>query len=210
MDNYLKKLIRQGENQHLDFKYCITDSRKIARTLSAFANTDGGKLLIGVRDNGTIAGIHSDEECYMIHTASKIFCKPEIEVKIHHHYISGKSVLEVDVDKGEKRPYRVKGEDGKLVAYVRQHDQNLVVNNVLLRMWKKDKQKKGILIRFGKPENILMEYIKANGSVSLSGFRKTARIPAYLAEKIIVNLLMCGVLSMEASEKGQVRKFRMK
>jgi len=51
MDNYLRKLIAEGENQHLDFKYCVSDSRKIARTLSAFANSDGGRLLIGVRDN---------------------------------------------------------------------------------------------------------------------------------------------------------------
>lgn len=62
MDHYLKKLIARGENQQLDFKYCISDSRKIARTLSAFSNTDGGRLLIGVRDNGSIAGIRSDEE----------------------------------------------------------------------------------------------------------------------------------------------------
>ena len=41
MDQYLKKLIGEGENQKLDFKYCVSDSRKIARTLAAFANTDG-------------------------------------------------------------------------------------------------------------------------------------------------------------------------
>jgi predicted HTH transcriptional regulator len=62
MDRYLRKLISEGEGQKLDFKYCISDSKKIARTLSAFANTDGGKLLIGVRDNRSIAGVRSDEE----------------------------------------------------------------------------------------------------------------------------------------------------
>ena len=78
MDNYLRKLIAEGENQHLDFKYCVSDSRKIARTLTAFANTDGGRLLIGVRDNGSIAGIKSDEEIYMVDTAAHLFCRPEI------------------------------------------------------------------------------------------------------------------------------------
>lgn len=65
MSDYIKKLIEGGENQQLDFKYCVSDSRKIARTLVAFSNTDGGRLLIGVRDNGSIAGIKSDEEIYM-------------------------------------------------------------------------------------------------------------------------------------------------
>jgi len=45
------KLIAQGEHQQQDFKYCISDSRKIARSLVAFANTDGGRLLVGVKDN---------------------------------------------------------------------------------------------------------------------------------------------------------------
>ena len=202
MDRHLKKLISQGENQRLDFKFCVSDSRKIARTLSAFANTDGGILLIGVRDNGSIAGVHSEEEYFMIETASKIFCKPEIPVKIVQHTINGKNVLEVEVSKGENRPYKVKSEDGRWKAYFRQNDQNLVANSVLLNLWKKHSRKTGVLIRFGKPENILMEYIKSNGSITLSGFRKIAGIPAYRAEKIIVNLLLCRVLSMDVSEKG--------
>ena len=44
----IEALIEQGEHQQLDFKFEVSDSKKIARTLSAFANTDGGRLLIGV------------------------------------------------------------------------------------------------------------------------------------------------------------------
>lgn len=40
----LHRLIAQGEHQQQDFKYEISDARKIARTLSAFANTDGGPV----------------------------------------------------------------------------------------------------------------------------------------------------------------------
>ena len=45
----IEELISQGEHQQLDFKFEVSDSKKIARTLSAFANTDGGRLLIGSR-----------------------------------------------------------------------------------------------------------------------------------------------------------------
>jgi hypothetical protein len=202
MEKYLKKLISEGENQQLDFKYCISDSRKIARTLSAFANTDGGILLIGVRDNGSIAGIKSDEEYYMIETAAHLFCKPEITFTIKQHNIKGKTILEVDVSKGEKRPYLAKGEDGKWQAYFRHKDQNLVANRILLHLWRKSERKTGILIRFGKPENVLMDHLKKDGSITLSGFRKLAGIPAYRAEKIIINLLICNILVMNVSEKG--------
>jgi predicted HTH transcriptional regulator len=202
MERYLKNLISGGEGQQLDFKYCISDSRKIARTLCAFANTDGGKLLIGVRDNGSIAGVRSEEEFYMIETAASLFCKPEVLVKIKQHIADGKNILEVDVEKGSRKPYLSKGEDGKWLAYFRHGDQNLVANNVLLHLWRKNERIKGVLIRFGKPENALMEYLRKNESITFSGFKRLARIPGYRAEKIIVNLLICDVLEMNISEKG--------
>jgi predicted HTH transcriptional regulator len=202
MERYLKKLIAEGENQKLDFKYCISDSRKIARTLSAFANTGGGILLIGIRDNGSVAGVRSDEEYYMIETASTLFCRPEIPVIVTQHFHDGKTILEVKVEKGEKRPYEAKGEDGRWRVYFRQNDQNLEANSVLLQLWRKSERKTGILIRFGKTENLLMRHLKQHGSITLSAFKKIAGIPSYRAEKIIVNLLLCDVLLMEASEKG--------
>ena len=52
---YLRDLINQGEHQQQDFKFEISDARKIARSLSAFSNTEGGRLLVGVKDNGKIA-----------------------------------------------------------------------------------------------------------------------------------------------------------
>ena len=41
---YIEQLITQGEHVHQDFKYQITDARKIARSISAFANNSGGQL----------------------------------------------------------------------------------------------------------------------------------------------------------------------
>ncbi|HVN57994.1 MAG TPA: ATP-binding protein [Bacteroidales bacterium] len=202
MERYLRKLISEGENQQLDFKYCISDSKKIARTLSAFANTDGGKLLIGVRDNGSIAGVRSDEEYYMIETASGLFCRPEIPVRIRQHIAEGKTVLEVDVEKGEDRPYEAKDDDGKWKAYFRKGDQNLLANSVLIQLWKKKERDTGVLIRFGKPEKMLMEFLKKNGSITISAFRKLARIPSFRAEKILVNLIICDIIDIDASEKG--------
>jgi len=202
MDNYLKKLIEGGENQQLDFKYCVSDSRKIARTLSAFSNSDGGRLLIGVRDNGSIAGIKSDEEIYMVDTAAHLFCRPEITYTIKQHVTVGKTILEVEVIKGSKKPYQAKDENGRWVSYFRHFDQNLVTNKVLLQVWRKEGKRSGVLVKFGKVENTLMDYLGKNGSITLSKFRKITRIPAYRAESILANLIIFKVLVMNASEKG--------
>lgn len=202
MENYLKKLIASGENQQLDFKYCISDSRKIARTLSAFSNSDGGRLLIGVRDNGSIAGIRSDEEIYMVDTAAHLFCRPEINYSTKQHTIGGKIILEVEVLKGNKKPYQAKDEEGKWHPYFRHYDQNLVANRVLLQVWRKEEKISGVLVRFGKAENLLFEYLVKNGSISVTKFRKIAGISSYVAESILANLIVLKVLVMNASEKG--------
>jgi len=202
MDRYLKKLIEGGENQRLDFKYCVSDSRKIARTLSAFANTDGGILLIGVRDNGSIAGIRSDEEYYMVETATELFSRPKISYTIKQHQIGVKTILEVEVLKGDQRPYQAKDENGRWLSYFRHHDQNLLANKVLLQVWRKTEKGSGVLVKFGKAENSLMEYLTQNGSITFSKFRKIASISARRAEMILANLLIFNILIMNASEKG--------
>jgi len=202
MDNRLKKLIGEGEGQKLDFKFCVSDSRKIARTLAAFANSDGGKILIGIRDNGTVSGIRSDEEIYMVDTAAHLFCRPGIDFKIKQHITEGKTIVEVDVARGDNRPYQAKDETGKWIAYFRHHDQNLAVNRVLLQVWKKEEKVKGVLVRFGKAENMLLEHLKQTGTVTISRFRKMARISAHRAEAILSNLIVMKVIVMKASEKG--------
>jgi len=202
MDHLLKKLIEAGENQTLDFKHSISDSRKIARSLVAFANSDGGRLLIGVRDNGSIAGIRSDEEIYMVDTAAQLFCRPAIEYAIKQHTTEGKAILEVVVSKGGKRPYQAKNEDGRWLSYFRHHDQNLLANRVLRQVWRKEEKQSGLMVKFGKSENILMDYLKQNGSVTSSQFRKIAKISPYKAEAILSNLIIFKVLIMNASEKG--------
>ncbi|MCU0461352.1 MAG: ATP-binding protein [Bacteroidales bacterium] len=202
MDHNLKKLIEAGEGQQLDFKYCVSDSRKIARTLSAFSNSDGGRLLIGVRDNGSIAGISSDEEIYMVDTAANLFCRPEITYTIKQHTTGGKTILEVEVARGNKRPYQAKDDDGRWLTYFRHNDQNLLANRVLRQVWRKEEKGRGVLVKFGKAENALMYYLKENGSITTSKFRKIARISPYRAEAILANLILFKVVKMNASEKG--------
>ena len=101
----IEALIEQGEHQQLDFKFEVSDSKKIARTLSAFANTDGGRLLIGVKDNGNISGVRSEEEYYMIEAASKMYTRPEVPFEATRWEVNGKTVLEVYIAPSPDKPH---------------------------------------------------------------------------------------------------------
>ncbi|MBN2348591.1 MAG: ATP-binding protein [Bacteroidales bacterium] len=210
MSTYIKNLIHQGENQQLDFKFEISDAKKIARTIAAFANTDGGKLLIGVKDNGVIAGVRTEEEIYMVELAAHLYCKPPVNFVTNRWIIDRKSVLEIAIPKSEKMPHSAKDTRDKWMVYIRKGDQNLLANRILLEVWKKKKSKKGVLLRYGKIEQILLDYLRTYESVSLSKFMKIANIRRYRAERTLINLATLDIISVELSDKGTQYKLNIK
>jgi predicted HTH transcriptional regulator len=201
-DKYIKSLIMAGESQVLDFKYNISDSRKIAKTLSAFANTDGGKLLIGVRDNGSIAGIRSDEEIFMLEAASEVFTKPVIKLDIHEWQVDNKMVLEVDIIKSNTKPHFAQNDDDKWLAYIRHKDNNILANKILIKLWKREHEKKGTLVKYRKKEELLLKYLKEHDNITLSQVQKLLKLPRYIAENILVNLISIEVLKINIGEES--------
>jgi predicted HTH transcriptional regulator len=200
MHDYIKRLIAEGEHQMLDFKFEVSDFRKIARTLVAFSNTDGGRLLIGVKDNGIIAGVRSEEEYFMIEGASRIYCKPEVPFKIKEWQVAGKKVVEVIISRGDNQPYMALDADGNWIAFIRQGDQNLVANHIMLKVWERQKTAKSTTVRFHKAEVALLSYLETYPSITIPQYRRLAGLSLFLAEKILVDFIMLGLLKMEHSE----------
>jgi predicted HTH transcriptional regulator len=200
-ENKLHRMIEEGEHLHQDFKFAITDSKKIARSLSAFANTAGGRLLIGIKDNGSIVGVSSDEEYYMIEAAATMYCRPPVIFKTVQWKDSGKVVLEIIVEKSNLRPHKAPDKDNRYKAYIRVNDNNIVANGVLQKVWKKRKVSHGTLITLNKAEKAILEYLNNNPKITFSQFRRIAHIPPYRAEKILVNFVSMEILKMEITEK---------
>ncbi|MGM1065207.1 AlbA family DNA-binding domain-containing protein [Saccharothrix sp. Mg75] len=57
----LEALVAEGENQYVEFKLEVRHVDVLVREIVAFANTDGGTLLCGVGDDGTLVGIQTSE-----------------------------------------------------------------------------------------------------------------------------------------------------
>src|ERR1022692_1645121 len=199
---YIKNLIAGGEGQELDFKYHVSSASKIAKTLVAFANSKGGRLLIGVKDNGNIIGIESEEEIYMIDLAAESYCQPPVKVEMTDWKIDGKTVLEVYVPPSEDRPKYAKDENGKWLVYVRKDDENLLANKVMVEVYKRHKKKEGSLIRYEKPEKLLLEYLSKNNQITFNQFCRMAGIKPFIAERVLVNLVSIGLIRVEMTGKG--------
>lgn len=192
--SYIKRLIQSGENQQLDFKFEISDSRKIAKSLVAFSNTDGGTLLIGVKDNGKIAGVRSDEEFFMVQAAAGMYCKPEITFESKRWTIEGKTVLEITIPKGRDYPYFAQTEPDKWVAYIRVKDENILATAVHLKVWRNKTHDSGILIEYSEKVKKVMKYLELNQSISISKFCRTAFLPKKAAENILADLVYFGLI----------------
>lgn len=84
-EDFLKKMLSRLEDKQFDRKLKITSKTKIAKTISAFANTEGGIILIGVTDQNKIIGIDPEEEKYMVTSANEKFCLPPAEITFQEY-----------------------------------------------------------------------------------------------------------------------------
>ena len=210
LNSYIKNLIQSGENQQLDFKFEISDSRKIAKTLVAFSNTDGGKLLIGVKDNGKIAGVRTDEEFFMAQAAADMYCKPIVNFESKRWVVEGKTVLEITIPKGTDIPYFANSETNRWLAYIRVKDENILATPVHLKVWRNKSHDKGVLIEYSEKIKLLMEYLEINPSISTSRFCRIAFLPKNTAENILADLIYFGLLEMVYKENHFVYRLKSK
>lgn len=205
-DGYIRKLIAEGEHQQLDFKFGINDSRKIARTLAAFANTDGGRLLIGVKDNGSIAGVRSEEEFYMVQAASEMYTRPVVPFEVKEWTINQKRILEIIVPAIKGTLHSAPVEKDDYLIYIRVKDENYPVNSVWLKAYKWKNLKTGTFIKFTESEKFLLTYLETQTTITQSKYCKLAKINSKTAENIIAGFVAIGMISIEFTKHGVVYK----
>lgn len=186
----LVQRIAQGENLHQDFKFRIDDQQKIARTLAAFANTDSGSILIGVKDNGKIVGCNPEEELYMIEGAASVFCQPAVEIRTRLWQEDLKLVLEVMVSKSEKPIHKSRDEQGKWRYFTRIGDQTVLVNKILEGVWKEKKKVHAKPEKWGTEESAILKIIGNEQPVSLSTLYRKSGLSLKTVDRLLI-LLIC-------------------
>ena len=187
---YLLSLIREGEHQQQDFKYRVADACKLAKTVSAFANTDGGRLLIGVRDDGHLAGVRSEEEIYMMHQASYKFCKPEASIKFDTYHVEGRTIVVATVPPSANRPICALDEEGFRRAYVRINDENIVATPVHLALWRESQKLQGAVLTFDDDIQLLLKILQKQQS--LNQIVRASHLPRHKVITLLARLIRFG------------------
>ena len=119
----LKDEILAGESYSLEFKLVPNEDRiKYLKTVVAFANGRGGRILFGVANDRTIHGIPDDgifQTMDAITDSVANCCVPQVPIDISIEHIDGKSVIALDVFAGTRCPYYIKSEGARDGVYLR-------------------------------------------------------------------------------------------
>ncbi len=94
------------ESGTIELKEVVVED--IKKEIIAFANCDGGKLYIGIRDDGTVVGLdNADSVSLQISNMVRDAIKPDVTMFLHYKTIKedGKEIVEVDIQRGTDRPY---------------------------------------------------------------------------------------------------------
>lgn len=201
----INEWVKKGEHQTLEFKKKIAHPEKVVREVVAFANTQGGKIIIGVDDDRTVSGLrYAEEEQYALEEAIKRYCHPPISFTSHLISISAKKgVVVFLIEESIQKPHVVieKPEALPGKAYVRVKDKSIQASKEMREILKHSKKNKELRFQFGEKEAKLMQYLALHGSITKSIFCRIAEIPSAVASRTLVLLVLTNVLSIHPDDK---------
>lgn len=198
----LRDLIAEGESSTLEFKRKISSPKKIAKEITAFANTIGGYLLIGVDDDGTIYGIESEKsDIDLVEQACNFCIIPPVQPIIEVVNIYDLDVLVVYIPESISKPHKLEDEDinheSALRAYIRVGEKSVIASKEMTRVLAgSSPDAKPVTISIGDKERRLFDYIEKNERATVKDFSRLCNISIRRAERLMVRLVRAGVLQI--------------
>ncbi|WPP51413.1 RNA-binding domain-containing protein [Catalinimonas niigatensis] len=206
--NKLEELIFRGENEEIDFKQTISDPYKIAKTISSFANTKGGKILVGVRDDKIITGIDPEEEKYILDTAADFYCIPPIDLEYEEieDEEEEKTVLIVSIKESKSKPHYIRDANQQNLVYIRQRDKSIPASKQMIGLMLKGSLSphQGFSISLkdiGHNEKKLLDFLDKHERITQKQFMQIVNISKRRAQRILIDLTFKGAIRVHDHEK---------
>ncbi|MEQ9406486.1 MAG: putative DNA binding domain-containing protein [Fuerstiella sp.] len=105
----LRQEILKGEDSGRQFKREITEASKLAKEVAAFLNTNGGKIFVGVDDDGTITGLTAQQVGFLNQLVSNVSTQnlqPPVSLLTENVSTSDGTVLVISIAEGVDKPYQ--------------------------------------------------------------------------------------------------------
>jgi len=201
----IHRIAQQGEGLKVEFKKKASFPEKIVREIIALANTEGGDLLIGVDDDGTVSGQRFiEEEVFVMQKAIGQHIQPKLEYQVEIFKLTPKKGIAVfSIPKSPERPHFLM-EENRRKAFVRVKDRSIQASKEMWEILKRGKNPKDMVFTYGEKENILMKSLGENGKITLKEFQFLAKLPKFLASKTLIRLVLANVIKIVPQEKEDI------
>lgn len=199
----LKNLIKTGENLFLEFKRTIPSPERIAREMCAFANSNGGILIIGIDDDRSIVGVESYyEQHYLLTEAIYYLLKPSIEPEIEIIPYKNKEIVLVKIKEAKDKPVFVDLGD-EWAGFIRVSDKSIKASKEMLQILRNRTSEDGVTFDFGPNEQKLFRFLNQYERITVNEFANLVNISYRRASRILVDLVSADVLNLFAHEKAE-------
>lgn len=202
----LLDLVAEGEGLRIEFKRLIHSAPKIARSITAFANTSGGLILIGVDDDRRIVGIHSEKETIqIIDEAMKFHIEPKPRIAVRVEEFKRRMVLLVEIPESPERPHfhvervirRDTGRrDVERRVFIRDGSHNRAASEDRIELMLSSREP--VRISFTERERRLFDWLEKHERITAEAFADNAMIPVREARRVLVSLVRSGALRLES------------
>jgi predicted HTH transcriptional regulator len=203
----VRRYVANGEGQYVEFKLRVPEPSRFAKEVVAFANSNGGRVFIGVDDDGTIVGVKdSAEEEFALTEALNLYCRPLMRWSSERVPVSSKrDIIVVKVPKSLNKPHYivVNTEDGSGPAYVRVEDMSLEASPESIKLMQAENLSDGVKFEFGEKELLLMRYLEQYSKVSVAGFAQLASLSTEETGHLLVTLTRAGVIDQYREARGE-------
>lgn len=207
----LQLLVKEGEHTTLEFKRKVAHPEKIMKEIVAFANTQGGNLLIGVNDDGNLTGLKfPDEEAYVLERAIHQLCRPKLDFRKEYIPLSEKkTIIRYYIPESPQKPHYVQEpvpmngharEKVQKRSYFRVKDRSIQASRELREILRRRRTPKDIHFIWGEKEQLLLQYLSEHKFITLKEFARLAGIRPYQASRTLVLLVLANVLNIIPSE----------
>ncbi|MBM3177597.1 MAG: ATP-binding protein [Bacteroidetes bacterium] len=191
--NDLRKLVNAGESQYLEFKAKANFPEKIARSICAFANAEGGTLLLGVGDDGKLLGIKDADEDLQVIARLLNQTRPRFKWKFKNILLSStRSIVVFEVRESNKKPVGLKIDRG--LVYYRSGDSNVQAGLVMAEVLRRKSSSMGSLITFGADDHKLMAYFSDGKPHTFNSLSNQLKLDRPVLVDKLAGLVVSGVL----------------
>ncbi|MCK9408893.1 MAG: ATP-binding protein [Bacteriovoracaceae bacterium] len=199
----VKRLIEEGEGFEIEFKRKVSSPKKIAKTLSSFANTKGGVILFGVDDDGSIVGVESEKsEQDLIEASAKSLCNPPIPMSINIVPFNRRDVIVVTIEESAEKPHYVVDEDGGQQVFIRVNDNTVIASKEVVKVLRDERpEKPPLVLMIGENEKRLFDFLELHPRITVTEYSNFINVSMRRASRILTTLVRAGVIRIHTLEK---------